>query len=437
MAVKALDASGILYTERRNFYLSPNMVKELWTDVAPYTTLVSNRGTEKVSDPMFKMFEHRSGWINQQVTANLQSSVTVAANGTASDPVAVDGIKGLSTTVDNSFIGLEMEVWTKNAQGEYVTRKGAVLVYDISDGKLVLKTLTASAITIADNDVLIVIGNARGEGTHSPEAWSDELDIVFNSAQIFKTPIEITGTLLEASLKGYSSELARLRVEKNKEHKMQKEKAFLFGTSVAGTNLNKSNPQTFSDTHRTDKNGKKVRTTYGLVSALNDFGISDPTAEDQTLFTINSTTFDYSDFNKMMEKVFHYVPSYGEKYAFVGPGALTYWSNLGKGNNIASKSKWTVNISDFKRDRLGFNFKFLETPHGILRLVPLPSFRGPYSKKMLIVSDENMKHVKYRPEQFQTNIKTDDGYDGVKDQYFSDEGTGVSLLESHKLVTIL
>jgi hypothetical protein len=37
---------------------------------------------------------------------------------------------------------------------------------------------------------------------------------------------------------------------------------------------------------------------------------------------------------------------------------------------------------------------------------------------------------------YQTNIKTDNALDAVKDQYFSDEGVGIQLIESHKLFSI-
>ena len=55
---------------------------------------------------------------------------------------------------------------------------------------------------------------------------------------------------------------------------------------------------------------------------------------------------------------------------------------------------------------------------------------------MLVVDEDNLFHAQYRSPMFQANIKTDNGYDGVKDQYFSDEGVGVSLIESHNLFKI-
>jgi hypothetical protein len=44
-----------------------------------------------------------------------------------------------------------------------------------------------------------------------------------------------------------------------------------------------------------------------------------------------------------------------------------------------------------------------------------------------------LKHKRYRPHKFATNIKTDDGYDGQKDEFFSDEGVGIQMIEKHSL----
>ena len=37
---------------------------------------------------------------------------------------------------------------------------------------------------------------------------------------------------------------------------------------------------------------------------------------------------------------------------------------------------------------------------------------------------------------YQANIKTDNAFDGVKDQYMSDEGLGIQLIEIHSLFKI-
>lgn len=422
MSVKNLGSTGILYTERRDFLMSPNVVKELWTTVAPFTTIVSNRGTKKVNDPMFKNFEHRSAFLKQEFVANnVAGDVTVAANGTVSAEIAVDGITGLASAVDSSFIGLQCDVH----DGVTDAYLGSVIVTAVGTGSVYVKAIKASAIVISADDIFVVQSNAQPEGAEAPEGFGDEIDIVYNSTQIFKTPIEVTGTLYEASLRGYSNELARLRMEKNKEHKWQKEKAFLYGVSTVGTNLDGNG--TFSDDHRTDANGKKVRTTYGIVSAIRDYGYT--SGDDQNIFDITKATYKYAQFSEDMEKVFQYLPEDGMKYALCGAGAMTYWSS----GIFQANSGWDVTISDMKKDSLGFFYKILETSHGYLKLVNTPALRGRYKDMMLVVSDENLEHVQYRAPKFQANIKTDNGYDGIKDQYFSDEGVSIQLLESHKL----
>ena len=436
MAAKNLTGSGVLYTDRRDFYIDPQVVKELWTDVSPFTTVISNNETRQTNDPVFKMFEHRNPWVKQKFAFNAGVAIGDPDTGATSAVIAVDGITGLEAAATASWQGLIVEAWN----AAETTRKAVLLIIDADGGgDVTCKALWTSddgAYTTVDGDICHVIGNAQGEGEEAPEAWSDELQVVWNSCQIFKTPLEITGTLLQASLRGESSELARLRMQKNQEHKMQKEKAFLFGVrgdsaAAGGTNLGAG--ETFDDFGRTGVGGGKVRTTYGIVSALNAYGAA--SGDDQSVYTVDSS-YKYSNFVDDMEKVFQYVPTSGVKRAFCGAGALGYWSKMAGSEGFAGGSGWTVNLSDMKRDTLGFNYKILETPHGILQLIPTPALRGPNNKYMLIVDEDNLFHAQYRSPMYQTNIKTNNAYDGVKDQYFSDEGIGISLIESHNLFKI-
>ena len=441
---KLLKASGVLYTDRRNFYVDPQVTKELWTDVAPFTTLISNQEMRKVPDPVFKMFEHRNPWVKQQFRNNAET-VTLAVNGTESAALNVDGITGLSSTCDSSWLGLVVEIWDTTKTYKRATALISSIV-DADEIKVkIISTADGNDYDLVAEDWYMVIGNAQGEGSESPEAWADELQVVYNSTQIFKTPLQVTGTLEAAVLRGESSELARLRRMKAQEHKMQKEKAFLFGERVGGTGLQEAsyaagnndtnNDETFADGGRTDSGGNLVRTTYGIVSAIDKYGESTSTHDAQNIFTVDSS-YGYSNFVDDMEKVFQYVPETGMKRAFCGAGALGYWSKMAGNTGMAGNSGWTVNMGDMKRDSLGFNYRVLETPHGMLQLIPTPALRGPYNKYMAVVSDENLFHAMYRDSVYQTNIKQDNAFDGVKDQYMSDEGVGIQLIESHHLFKI-
>ena len=429
---KNLGGSGVLYTDRRDFYIKPNVVKELWTDVTPFTTVIANQNTiSGMSDPTFKMFEHRNPWQKQQfqLAGNPASVASGAELGTAVD---INGAVGIE--LGSNLEGLICDVFADNGSdaptGDSVG-KVLITVVDTSASPVEIKykNISDDAYDGNDNDHFLIVGSAMGEGTNSPEAWSDDLSVVYNSTQIFKTPLQITGTLLEASLRGESKELARLRTMKSQEHKIQKERSFLFGSNPRGISGG------FSDLEAVaDKNGKAVRTTTGIITALKEYGDSSATSDAQNVFA--SANIDtYGEFVDAMEKVFQYVPTSGVKKAFVGAGALGYWSKQGSGttSSWAKDSGWTVNLGDMKRDTLGFNYRMLETPHGMLQLIPTPALRGPYNKHMLIVDSENLFHAQYRAPQFQASIQAND-YDGVKDQYMSDEGIGISLLESHALM---
>jgi hypothetical protein len=445
MAIKTLGSLGVLYTDRRDFYISPNQVKELWTDIAPFTTILANKEIRPVQDPDFKMFEHRSGWVKQQMSLNDGTPPAWAGTGNAGDTlgenVTLDGIIGLSSTVDDSYEGLILECWNEAK----TTYKGITFVTDVSGGKLVLKSMgnprsaTNVHAALADNDVFIVIGNAFGEGTYAPEGFTDEIEVIYNSSQIFKTAVEITGTLYAASLRGYSSELERLRIEKNREHKIQKERSFLFGTRTGGTGMtdlandNATNLDSHTG-HQTDGAGKLVRTTMGVIPTIYRYGVT--SGDQQNIFTISAGTYAYTNFVDDMEKVFQYIPDTGSKIALCGPTALSYWSKVDGTTGLVAKSGWNVQLSGQQRNSLGFNFRSLETPHGNLDLVYAPVLRGPYANTMLILDTEQLFLAQYRAPKFMANVKTDNAYDGIKDMWFSDEGVGMQMIERQFLFNI-
>tara|TARA_Y100001970_G_scaffold121957_1_gene151194 strand:- start:3749 stop:5110 length:1362 start_codon:yes stop_codon:yes gene_type:complete len=451
MAAKDLSASGVLFTDRRNFYIDPQVVKELWTDVTPFTTVIANKETRTVPDPVFKMFEHKQPWVKQSFFA--ASNPAAPGANTESVDFDIDNIVGLPTP-DASWLGLVVECWDSTE----TTNRGVAIVTTVTDSNTIQVTPLNADMDIADNDVFHVVGNAHGEGGYSPEAWADELKVVYNSCQIFKNPLEITGTLLEAALRGESSELARLRMQKSQEHKIQKERAFLFGKRVGGTGLGDSayddgfraadpnegvmadgginGPAVGTIATPAGSGAGKIRTTYGIVSAIEAYGNSTSTHDYQNIFTASEASYSYANFVDDMEKVFQYVPTSGVKKAFVGAGALGYWSKMAGNSGFAGNNGWSVNLGDMKRDALGFNYRTLETPHGMLQMIPTPALRGPYNKYMVVVDEDNLFHSQYRAPMYQTNIKTDNAYDGVKDQYMSDEGIGITNINSHSLIKI-
>ena len=211
------------------------------------------------------MFEHRNPWVKQQ----FQIDSAIANNALPADNANTEtGAIEIGTPVGiemgANLVGLEIEVFDST----HVAKFRAVITTFTAGSPNTIKVKLLSAKgshAVQNNDYAHVIGSALGEGTGSPTAWSNDLEVVYNQCQIFKTPVEVTGTLLQASLRGNSKELARLRDMKSQEHKIQKERAFLFGSNMQGITGG-----TFGDLEATtDVNGNTIRTTMGIVSALN------------------------------------------------------------------------------------------------------------------------------------------------------------------------
>ena len=82
---------------------------------------------------------------------------------------------------------------------------------------------------MSDNDKCQVIGTSFEEGTGSPDVWSDSIDDDFGYTQIFKTAAELTNTAIATNYRGYANEWQRVWNQKLREHKVDIERAMLFG----------------------------------------------------------------------------------------------------------------------------------------------------------------------------------------------------------------
>jgi hypothetical protein len=212
------------------------------------------------------------------------------------------------------------------------------------------------------------------------------------------------------------------------EHKIGIEKSLLFGASPLGTNL--SEGDTFTDLDKlTGVNDKVSRTTVGLVRALELYGAT--SGDYQSVFTVTSAST-YGDLVDILETVFQYVPMSGSKDTFCGAGALGWWSKRAMEKN----SGFVINQDSAHRNIAGQKVRTLITPHGDLNLILTHSFKYEHKNQMLMADPTNLEYVQYRPSKFSANIKTDDGYDGVKDEYFSDSGIGITNIKAHQLIKI-
>jgi len=119
MPVKDLSQSlGVLFSDRRDFYLPDSMTQELWTDVAPFTTFASKMGYDSHSDPDFKMFEHRAGFIKQTLAVDYSAPVTWTVDGTPGDtitiPIDIATSNGLGDSIGDQILDMLFEVYDEN-----------------------------------------------------------------------------------------------------------------------------------------------------------------------------------------------------------------------------------------------------------------------------------------------------------------------------------
>ncbi len=438
-------STSVLFTDRRNFYNDPNMVKELWTDETPLLTLAANYNTvTNLADPKFKLFEHRNPWVDQRFQIK-EGETSVLTKGNTSITIdmptaSTSNFIGLGSAPSRMLIGLECTVHANSSGKPSGQRKAIVLITGVATdlSSITIKCIytAGGSYTLTGSEWFVIVGNAHGEGSSSPEAFNDELQVVWGECQMFRTPLKLNKTLITAALRGERKELIRLRKLASQIHKIQKERAFWFGGSYSGSNLDQSD--TFGETVITDADGELVRTTMGVLEAMLRYGLT--SGDNQTIFDITESTYTYADFVDQTEKVFQYFPENGVKTMLASAKMMSYWSKLegSGGAGIAGKSKWTIKMSDMKRDTIGFNYRLLETPHGVIQLVPTPALtRSPYNGYGVIVDRNNLTHYIYEPSEYRQNIITDNAPQYQKDEFFSYEGLGMTLREAHKVFRLV
>lgn len=443
MPAKTLFDGGVnskLWLDRRNFYPDPQKVAELYSDINPFKTVMTKLGIKKVPDPVYKLFEHESTFVKRQFTSG--STETIPTNGTESNAITVGSIVGLPSEVNSAWRGLVFEVWDSTL----TTKRGVCfLSSEPSTTTAKFKNLsTSSAISVVSGDIFIQRGGRiRGEGSVAPEAESDELKVVWNSVAYLSDSCEITGALYKAAkLRGYSDEFARLRQEMLKRFSTYEEDAYLLQVSPLGTNFNGSD--TFSEANlRTlaDATGNSgvVRTTNGYIPILENYGTTwtgtGAINEDTNTFKIAPASFDYAKLVEISEVIFDKRES-DQAFAFSGRGAITKIHQ--KVSDSKDKYNWVgkVQVGDTKISKLGFSLQEFETPHGILYIVPTKTLRNQYKNYIAIPDLDNAGIAEFSPVEYKNNIKTDNGYDGVKDSIEAMRGLWLTLLKRHHLIVL-
>lgn len=432
-------ASNVLFIDRREFYPASE-VFEYWKDLTQFLTWVSTINRMPTPDPLYKIFEDSPTFQNQYFYNN-GTALTIASTGAESNAVTIDNITNITqaATADDSMIGLMFDVW--NSTG--TTKKGQVFISDVASTTTVkFKTTKATAVVTADNDIFRCIGTVRGDVSVAGESYFNELTRVWNSTHYFSLPVEVSGKLYkETKLRGYSNDLARLRIAKFKEMKMQVQNGLLKSSSTVGTNF--SGSDTFTEANLrtiTDSasNTSSVRTTYGYIPILEDYGIewtgNGSMNANTNIFTLPSANLDYDTFSDM-SKIIHDKRESNVIPGFCGYGFLGEISKkCVDGNKFGFLGK--EQLGDNAINSLGFNVRNLFTPFGTIQLTPTKALSNEYEYYCLLPNDQAIGVREYENWQYKTNIKTDNDYNGVKDVINYDAGLQMNLLPTHHMIRL-
>ena len=435
-------ASG--YHTRRLFNFS-DRVADLAPEESPFFVYLSKVAKVPTDDPQFRFLEDRTKVSMTDRGFLLAGSHSIPAAG-SSLTYSVDTSGGAS--VDWLVKGMVFAVdYTENNSPETIIVRVETAPTDAgATSTFTGRTISAidGAETGADNAKCQVIGTSYAEGTGAPDVFSEELDNDFGYTQIFKTACEMSNTARATHYRGYADEFQRIWNLKLREHKVDIERAMLFGQRASQNGIQ----YTEGICGHVIKNGTSVVNDAALSYSSGAPYFRSSTAAELTYDRI------LSDFEVV------YDPARGgtdSKLALASMPVLSFFNKLGKdsflhtsmaynsnealaNDDVPNQSALRYNMAE-KQGSYGHRILSVDTIHGTMNLVKEPLFRQFASGFLMMV---NLDHVAYRPlvgngvnrdTQIQTNVQSADE-DLRKDMIITEAGLEVSLPETHYLLNL-
>ena len=408
----------------RRLYDFGDRVAELSPDESPFFVYLSKVGKVPTTDSQFRFLENRSkiSWTDRSfvISTNL-AAVSAGAIVTATLSAAQ------SWLVKGMVIAVQSDTGNSGAPNHATARIEAVN----SSTSIDIKWLTnpgSDADAGADAKAQ-VIGSSFAEGSGAPDVFSQELDHDYGYTQIFKTACEMSNTARATVYRGYADEWQRIWNMKLREHKVDIERAMLFGqrASVGGVQYTEgiaghimANGQS-----QTKEDAEQLEYTEGQAY----------------LKTVAAGSLTYDVLLKDLEVVFD--PARGgsqSKLALTSLPVMSLFNKLGNGEGFVGDTMSSTVPYQFDRSQGSFGHKItkIETIHGDISMVREPLFRGLAAEFMCLV---DLDHVSYRPlvgngvnrdTSIETNVQAPDE-DLRKDMILTEAGLEVSLPETHAL----
>jgi len=447
--------------DRRRLYDFSDRVAELAPEESPFFVYLSKVAKVPTDDPVFRFLENRSkiDWTTRsfKLAADVNSENAVSAGSSYSFTVDADGATGGTSSggasVDFLVKGMVFAVNTVSGASGYTqalvridsapTDAGTSTTFT---GKIVALSGSSDASkTLSDDDNCQVIGTSFQEGTGSPDAWSSEIEDDYGYTQIFKTAAEMSNTAIATRYRGYANEWERIWALKLREHKVDIERAMLFGQRARVSS---------------------IQYTEGIVGHIlkNATVNTGDTALSYTsgapyFRSVAEAELTYDRLLSDLEVMFD--PARGgasDKLVLAGLPVISFFNKLGSdsflsaslahnANAALSGATTTVNQSPHRMNMseragaFGHKVMTIETIHGTLHLVKEPLFRGTSSDLMAMI---DMSKVSYRPlvgnglnrdTAILTNVQNADE-DLRKDMILTEAGLEVTLPEAHALYQV-
>lgn len=366
----SFDADRFKNYRRGILYASPN-------GAAPLTAFLSLTKPEETNDPNFFWYEKFTPLLRSALTASF-------ASGDNTIRVADKNFR-IGHQIEDEITGEQMEVTNVDNTG---------LILTVSRGNW-----GAAAASSGAADPIRVIGNINAEGGRAPQTMSIDPTPLTNNTQIFRSPMELTGTVMKTTLKydrsGPYTEKLREALEF---HMTQMEWAHIVSKAA---------------TYQDATTGKTKRTTNGIVQYI-------PAAYKVSPAAANGIVTG-DELALWMELVFRVcLNSAQEKLVLIGSGALNAINRLsekvGRMETVAGDESFGMSLIRWY------------TPFGTLYLRTHPLFtQHPtwrYNALVLDVQGLVYRHVTGRDTQKLMNRQPNDA-DERMDEFLTESGLEV------------
>ncbi len=422
----------------RRLYDFSDRVADLAPEESPFFVYLSKVGKVPTSDSQFRFLEDRTKISIADRGFLSTGGATLVAEGSSMELVFdTTGGAAVSWLIPGMIVAVSLNATDSGTTPSFgtvrinsVTQNSASTTCQVTS----ISTVGGSTMTIADNAQCTVIGTSFEEGSGSPDVWSQELENGFGYTQIFKTACEMSNTARATVYRGYADEWARLWNLKLREHKVDIERAMLFGQQASRAGIQYTDGIVGQVIRNSTVEGSGGQLSY---------------TEDKSYYKSNTAAeWTYDDLLSDFEVI--YDPARGggsSKLALASLPVISFFNKLGNSAGFVAVSSGGTEDNplryNFNQSQGSFGHKVMkiETIHGDLTLVKEPLFRTFAAGFMMMV---DLDHCSYRPlvgngvnrdTSITTNVQQADE-DLRKDMILTEAGLEVTLPETHALINL-